>query len=373
MTRAPGTPLGGRAWLGSLLVFGLLGMLESARDYLGRRQQGQEIPLGSALLGNMPWWLLWALVLPLVLLLVRRFPLAPFRWRALGMHLLAGTALGLVHGMLNGALYWTVMAPYRPGTAPITAAMIGITSQFFFLNLVTYAAVVGAAHALAFAARLREREVAAARLEQAVTAARLDALRMELNPHFLFNTLNAISGLVLNGERDTAVRMLARLGDLLRRTLDRGATHLVPLARELDLARLHLEIEQVRFRDRLTVGFEPEPATLDLPVPTLILQPLIENAIRHGIAPIPGPGAVIVRSRREGPLLVLEVEDSGVGFGSNGPNRPNGVGLANVRARLAELYGERASLSFQQSVEGFQARIALDPAAQVAIDAELAP
>lgn len=372
MTRTPGTSLSGRAWLGSLVVFGLLGLLESARDYLGRRQQGQEIPLGTALLGNMPWWLLWVLVLPLVLVLVNRFPLfAPFRFRALGVQILAGVAISLVHGMANGALYWTVMTPYRRADIPVLAAMTGITSQFFFLNLVTFGAVVGAAQAISFAARLRERERSTARLEQAVTAARLDALRMELNPHFLFNTLNAISGLVMNAERDTAVRMLARLGDLLRMTLDRGGTHLVPLRRELELAQLHLEIEQVRFRDRLTVRIEPDPATLDTAVPTLILQPLVENAIRHGVAPVPGPGRVTVRSRQAAGRLVLEVEDSGPGFPAEWAPPGRGVGLANVRARLAELYGSSATLEFRRSTGGFVAAITLDPAAAAPIDAEL--
>lgn len=372
MTRSPGESLSGRAWLGSLLVFGLLGLLESARDYLGRRHQGQEIPVWTVLVGNMPWWLGWALVLPLVLILVRRFPLfAPFRFRALGVLALAGVVFSLIHGMANGALYWTVMTPWRRGDASMMAATVGITSQFFFLNLVTFGAVVGAAHAVIFAARLRERERATARLTQAVTAARLDALRMELNPHFLFNTLNAISGLVVNGERDAAVRMLARLGDLLRLTLDRGTAHLVPLRRELELAQLHLGIEQVRFRDRLAVQLDPDPSTLDLPVPTLILQPLVENAIRHGVAPTPGPGRVTVRSRRLGPRLALEVEDTGSGFDPTLPAGQPGVGLANVRARLSELYGDRAALTFRRVPEGFLATITLDPAAPQPIDAEL--
>jgi len=372
MTRAPEAALSRHAWLGSLMVLGLLGLLESARDYLGRRQQGQEIPAWTALAGNMPWWLLWALVLPLVLVLVRRFPLfAPFRFRALGVHVLAGVALSLVHGMVNGALYWTVMTPYRRADVPMLAAMTGITSQFLFLNLVTFGALVGAGHAMTFAARLRDRERAAARLEQAVTAARLDALRMELNPHFLFNTLNAISGLVMNAERDTAVRMLARLGDLLRMTLDRGGTHLVPLRRELELVQLHLEIEQVRFRDRLSVRIEPDPATLDIPVPTLILQPLVENAIRHGVSPTPGSGQVTVRSRQAAGRLVLEVEDSGPGFPAEWAAPGRGVGVANVRARLAELYGTSATLEFRRDAGRFVAAITLDPAAAAPADAEL--
>jgi two-component system LytT family sensor kinase len=359
-----------RTWLATLLVFGLLGLIESTRDILGRRDLGQSIPIWTGLLGNMPWWLLWALLLPVALGLVTRFPLnSPFQFRSLAAHLVAGTALSMGHGLLNGALYWVVMTPYRINEVPMTAAMVNIANRYLFMNLLTYGGLVGAAHALAFAARLREREVTAARLEQAVTAARLDALRMELNPHFLFNTLNAISGLVVNAERDAAVRMLARLGDLLRMTLNRDAAHLVSLRRELELVQLHLEIEQVRFRDRLTVRIEPDPATLDTPVPTLILQPLVENAIRHGVAPVPGAGRVVVRSRREGGRVVLEVEDSGSGFAPGQAER--GVGLANVRARLNELYGTVASLEFRATDTGFVAAITLDPAAAAPIDAEL--
>jgi LytS/YehU family sensor histidine kinase len=272
------------------------------------------------------------------------------------MHLLTGTALGLVHGMLNGALYWTVMAPYRRGDAPITAAMIGITTQFLFLNLVTYAAVVGAAHALAFAARLREREVAGARLEQAVTAARLDALRMELNPHFLFNTLNAISGLVLNGERDTAVRMLARLGDLLRTTLDHANDQQIVLARELEFLEIYLEIVRTRFCDRLTVDLAIERDARTALVPTLILQPLVENAVRHGVAQRTGPGRITVGARRTDGRLELSVTDRAEGDAvveGAGHGRPgNGIGLANTRRRLEQLYGGAGSVRLEPLGDG---------------------
>jgi hypothetical protein len=372
MQRLAGVRLSRGGWLGALLVFGLLGLLESARDIINRRAAGLDFPIWTGLLGNMPWWLIWALLLPVVLALVTRYPVvAPARARSLLVHIVAGSGLSVAHGMANGALYWAVMAPFRAVDIPITRSMIGVTNQYLFMNLLTYGGLVGAAHALAFAARLREREIAAARLEQAVAAARLDALQMELNPHFLFNTLNAISGLVGNGERDTAVRMLARLGDLLRLTLARDGTHMVPLRRELELAGLHLDIEQTRFRDRLTVAIEPDPDTLDLPVPTLLLQPLVENAIRHGIAPHPGPGRVVVRSRRSGEQLVLEVEDSGNGFAADNGIRPGGRGIANVRARLAELYGQNGALDYRVLPGGFVASVTLTPSAAVPIDAEL--
>jgi LytS/YehU family sensor histidine kinase len=204
--------------------------------------------------------------------------------------------------------------------------------------------------------RASEREAArlqlqAAELRSLTAEARLHALRMELNPHFFFNALNAISGLVRRADRDGAVAMIARLGDLLRVTLGRDAALLVPLGRELECLDLYLDIERVRFEDRLAFELDVPDVLRDALVPPLILQPLVENAVRHGIAPTIGGGRITVRARRDDDRISVVVEDTGRGW--HGPaGRREGVGLSNTRARLAQLFGDAATVHTRSSTTG---------------------
>jgi signal transduction histidine kinase len=187
---------------------------------------------------------------------------------------------------------------------------------------------------------LREREREADALAAELVQARLQALRMQINPHFLFNTLNSISALIHQNPAD-ADRMIVRLSELLRRTLDQGDTQEVPLREEIEFLKIYLEIEQVRFQERLSVGFNIEPGALELLVPHLILQPLVENAIRHGIEPREQPGRIEITARFvNGDTLELIVRDNGNGLPETGGAKSReGIGLANVRSRLAHLYG----------------------------------
>ena len=179
--------------------------------------------------------------------------------------------------------------------------------------LMTYSAIVGLSYALAYHRESQARALNAAQLETQLVEARLRTLEAELHPHFLFNTLHAISTLV-HTKPDAADRMISRLSDLLRLTFDRSGAHGVSLQEELEFLQKYLEIEQTRFQDRLTVRFDIDPETLDAEVPRLILQPLVENAIKHGVAPRSGPGLVQIASRREDGRLWLEVSDNGVGL-----------------------------------------------------------
>jgi LytS/YehU family sensor histidine kinase len=208
----------------------------------------------------------------------------------------------------------------------------------FDWEMMTYWAVVGLSHALDFHREAQERELTAAQLRTRLAEANLQALQRQLHPHFLFNTLNTISALM---HRDTqaADAMLERLGDLLRLTLDRIGTQYVSLKDELDFLRKYLEIEKTRFGERLQVHIEVELDTLDAAVPNLVLQPIVENALRHGIGPKIGGGRVDILARRDGDDLVLEVRDNGVGLTKDAFH--NGVGLTNTRSRLEHLYGTR--------------------------------
>lgn len=210
----------------------------------------------------------------------------------------------------------------------------------FFNNVVVYLLLVGVGHAVHFAraTRMRERELEDARLR---------TLRSQLQPHFLFNTLNTIASFVRD-EPLKAERMIARLSAMLRSSLHRASAQEVPLREELDLLEPYLEIERMRFEDRLRIEVDAEPAVLSARVPSLMLQPLVENAVRHGVARRTGSGRVAIHARREHDRLRIEVRDDGVGLEPADGER-SGIGLANIRARLRRLYGERQSFTLEDA------------------------
>ena len=358
-----------------LLVFGAwatLGLLETAKAYVNQRLLGQPGDWRGAAVGNMPWWLMWAALTPVIIALARRFRLDR-GVRAVVVHGTASAALALVHHGVVGTLFYftrtqgmTVMIGGEPRTMTLSLQLWNFFFSFFILNVVTYWAALGAYYALEFHRRAREGEVRAARLEADLHQARLDALRMELNPHFLFNTLNTIAGLVERGHQGPAVTMLARLGELLRATLEKGSDPEVPLERELEFLEIYLEIVGTRFSDRLRVETEVAPEIRGAMVPTLILQPLVENAVRHGIATRPGPGSITIAAREAQGSLELSVVDraersvsSELPTSEDPPpvaraddDRGSGIGLDNTRRRLSQLYGAAARLRLEPLPDG---------------------
>ena len=241
----------------------------------------------------------------------------------------------------------------RPGGArrgPFFAALVQSR-----VNLPIYWIIVSITHALMYYRRAQERERKAVELEARLADAKLDALRMQLHPHFLFNTLNAISTLV-HKDPHAADEMIANLSELLRATLDAEGQE-IPLRQELGLLERYLEIQQARFGDRLKIEKHINAAALDGLVPTLILQPLVENAIRHGIEPQTSPGLVVIEAQRKDGLLQLSVADNGAGM-QKPTGKPSGIGLANTKARIEELYGDSAHLILNsKSGEGFSVQI----------------
>jgi signal transduction histidine kinase len=290
-------------------------------------------------------WTTWALLAPLVFLVARRFPFArPHRVRDAFAHGLAFVLLGLVHMAVDYALLVQLRFPARQ--FPF-ATFVAYQAH---ADAVTYAVLVGAWHARDWYARWRDRALAAAQLESRLAQARLEGLRMQLQPHFLFNTLHSISAL-MHRDVEAADRMLTRLSDLLRLTLDSAGTPEVPLRQELAFLDAYLEIQQTRFQERLHVVRDVDPAALDALVPNLLLQPLVENAIRHGDAPRAAGGRVEISARRENGRLRLDVRDDGPGL-APGADGAGGVGLANTRARLEQLYGDAQSLALANDPAG---------------------
>lgn len=291
-------------------------------------------------------WYVWALLAPAILWLAARLPFDQGRRRRnIALLLVAGFAFALGHSYTEHLLgEWIEFFPTRP------LGRNFFVNQFHY-NVVTYWMIVGAANLLEYSRRSREREVRASQLEAHLADARLQALKMQLHPHFLFNTLHAITTL-MHRDVDAAERMLARLSDLLRITLDSAGSQVVTLKEELEFLEQYLEIERIRFGDRLRIEMDVDPECLDAHVPNLVLQPLVENAIRHGIAPKAGPGWIGIKSRRIDGQLELVVEDDGRGLPDpDAPPEP-GVGLSNTRARLHQLYGNDHTIEITQSSTG---------------------
>ena len=298
----------------------------------------------------------WMLLTPAIFHFARRYPLERGTWiRYLLMHLVAAFLIAAAVDLIRVVVVAPLMIPSEVlRENPWRTDALRALSRLQFLDeLIIYLAVLAGGFARDYFLRYRERQAVAAQLEAQLSEARLEALRMQLNPHFLFNTLHAISALV---ERDPlgVRRIVARLSMLLRRVLEENAQQEAPLREEVRFLYDYLEIQNVRFRGRLEVIEDVAPDTLAALVPSLILQPLVENAIEHGTSRIEreDSGRITVSAARSGDRLVLTVCDNGPGLGENDSRPVSGVGLRNTRERLAGLYGDAASLTLDSADGG---------------------
>jgi sensor histidine kinase YesM len=309
----------------------------------------------EALLRTLPCWFILALLVPTVLWISDRIRVTRRSWPvALPLQVLAGVVFVIVHIAASAALIALIR---QSPDHTFVSAFRSIFSKYAVMGLFSYASIAAAQHAFRAQAEAHARESSSRELRASLTRAELQALRSQLDPHFLFNALNAISVMALEGERETVVRLLSGLGELLRVSLDGAAAQEVTLAAELELLERYLDLERVRFGDRLEVMRSVEPEWLAARVPSLVLQPLVENAIRHGIARRRGPGRVHIEVARAGDRLRLEVRDSGAGFPE--PPAREGIGLANTRARLQQLYGSEQRMELGTAAEG-GARVTLE-------------
>jgi two-component system, LytTR family, sensor kinase len=340
------------------LAWAVYGLLSTGQAYVHMTRRGIPDPFHAIALPALLNLSLWAALTPAMLHFAERLPLFRRRpWRNLLLHI----GLAVLISLFDAA--FMCLAEPLFGARP--RAFLDRYLGHFDLNFFCYFAIVGIGQGFAYYRELRARELRTAQLEAQLLKAQLHALRAQIQPHFLFNTLHAISEIVHESPA-AADRMITRLGDLLRLTLEGDGAAEVPLARELEVLGAYLEIERVRFRDRLSVRLDVDPRLLGAQVPHFVLQPLVENAIRHGLGGRRGPGAISVSAARVDRHLRLEVRDDGDG---PRPGAREGVGLGNTRARLRQLYGEDGRLDLQGGAAGGAVATVLIPLAPHRVEA----
>lgn len=319
-------------WLGGFVFWTALGLSFASQFYISSAKAGLDVSWRQAVGYALGDWYVFATLSVPVIQLARRFRFETGTWgRSLAAHLVGGVTFSLTYMVIRAWIgQWQSGATFADAIRPLLV-------KTWHFNLLVYCVILAVSQAFDYYRKYRERELHAAALEKSLTQAKLQTLQMQLNPHFLFNTLHSISAL-MHKDVEAADRMIMRLGDLLRAALEGSDTQEVTLRDELKFLQRYLEIEQIRFGDRLTVKLDIAPDTFAAQVPNLILQPLVENAIRHGIEPHARPGHIKLRASRQADGLALEVSDNGGGLQKPSPDR-EGVGLSNTRARLRELYG----------------------------------
>jgi two-component system, LytTR family, sensor kinase len=337
------SPRARRLWLLGTLTWVTLGVMSAAQNATWRALMGRPINWLQILPNSLADWLTCGVFTPAFYWMVRRYPIRGERWWArLPLHLVAS----LVFVFLKVSLYHPLYNLLNPAETRDWSIML---FGGFYADMLAYWASVGVIHAIEYYRESRERELEATRLA-------LENLRAQLQPHFLFNTLQSISTLI-HRDQAAADRMLTDLSDLLRLSLRSTASHEVPLREELAFLDRYLDIMRVRFGDRLRIAVDAPEDVRDARVPSLVLQPIVENAITHGMADRPDIGHVAVRARRNGKTLWLEVSDDGPGLSARAHDG-NGIGLANTRERVARLYGAAGSVDLLTD-HGLTVRIAI--------------
>jgi two-component system LytT family sensor kinase len=339
--------------LGAAAFWLLFGLVAGIQVWTSMITHGHSVP---RLVGyHVGVWVVWLAPTALIVALARRLPVSPFRPVAAAAHFLVATAIGVLHALYSlGLMLW--LRPYDDMTASPAEIHLGQALLGpLLLEWILYLLVLGAVMAMDYGRRSREQAAEAAALRRSLTGARLHALELQIQPHFLFNTLNAIAGLVRLGRTDEAVRMVAGLGDLLRYSLDHAGRQRVTLGEEADMLMRFLEIHQARHPDRMSFAVDVDPALRQAAVPILILQPLVENAVRHGVDRTSAMTCVEVRAQQVDDRLQLQVSN----HGQLASPLTEGIGVTNTRERLRALYGDNARLELRQSGEHVLATVDL--------------
>jgi two-component system, LytTR family, sensor kinase len=350
-------PLWQRRWARLAIIWGIwtfIGLVFTLQFYFASYRSARPAPFVDALYMQMIWAYLFALATPLVLWIVPRLPLERDNWvRSAGLHIPISIVLGVLLTALGHVLIWLRWG--WPEGKPLT--LEGVT-RFVINNfseaIGIYLLIALTGYAFSYYRRFREGQVRTLQLEAQLSQAQLQALKMQLHPHFLFNTLHSISAL-LNKDAEAARKMITRLGDFLRLTLENSGTQEVTLRQEMEFLSCYLEIERIRFQDRLVTHMDVAQQTLDAKVPNLILQPIVENAIRHGIAPRSTRGLIEIEAKQRNGTLRIQIRDNGPGLSEHRTSEnvfKKGLGLANTETRLEQLYGPAHSFNLSNNPDG---------------------
>ncbi len=343
-------------WLAILGVWVVLGLIYAGPIYLEVRAEGMNHSAWRVISWGVLSWCVWAPLTPVMVWLARRFSFVGAAWkRSLLIHIPAFLILSAVHTAATTYITLALKPFGYMGTSPMDfwPRFLSRLTGAFGSDLLVYGAVLGLCYAVDYYRKYREREFLASQLETQLAQAQLNSLRMQLHPHFLFNTLNGIVGLVRDNKNQAAVNMLVGLSDLLRHALEHSSQQEVELSEELNFIKLYLDIQQMRFSDRLQIEIDVDVGVLKALVPNLILQPLAENALRHGIGRSVASGLVGISAHNEDGFLKLTVFDNGAGLTSDWQLKSSGgIGLANTAGRLQQLYAKNHRLDVRNREGG---------------------
>lgn len=348
-----------------LLLWSIPGLAALSFYYLTQTVTAGSFNWTYALVSTLPNWYIWAVLAPVVVKVASTWPMDSSNWLRvlLTVHVPVMFAAMMVHSLFNLILFRTAGLH---DVMNLDLYRVHFTTRVH-ANIFTYATIVGAWYAFDYYRKYASRERQAASLQIQLAQANLRALKMQIHPHFLFNTLNSISALVRKEENRLAVRMLGQLGEFLRIALENKGQQEIPLEQEFDFLRKYLDIELVRFGDRLEVNFDVDPELRTYYVPNLILQPIVENAIHHGISQQTSGGRIDVVAREENGRICMSVSDNGPGL-KNPERLEKGVGVANTQARLENLYGSDQEFSLRNaSSGGLEVRVCVPKCAEPVI------
>jgi hypothetical protein len=351
-----------RQWLWFASIWLGFGLIDATQTVLVMRAEGMHHAWAYLFITTVLSWLPWAVATPLVMRLGRRFPLVQLRpFTSWLIHAAACATVGLVFAAWTA---WLAMQfnPYANPSPP--DPFVGVWLGKFFNGilalLVLYAAILTVNYVLDARERSAFQQTEAARLNEQLAKAQLNALRRQIEPHFLFNTLNAVAGLIREGRSDDAVSMIAGLSDFLRRVLEDSTQQQVPLREEIDFTQKYLDIQKVRFAERLQLSVDIPEELYPAQVPSLILQPMVENAVKHGIAKRAQGGAIRIAASCCNGMLTLSVFNDGPSLPADWEKTRSGIGISNVRTRLRSLYGDAFELSMRnQDAGGVEVSVSL--------------
>ena len=341
-------------WLWIAAIWSGVGLFDATQTVFVMRAEGMHHAWGRLFITLPLSWLPWALTTTFVLRLGRQFPLA--EWRRVstcGVHLAACALIGLVFAAWSAALE-ELLDPWAKGAVaePFKTLWFGKFENGLLSFVIIYGFILTVGYVLDSRDRLAFQQTETSRLNEQLSKAQLNALRRQIEPHFLFNTLNAIAGLVREERNDAAVSMIAGLSDCLRRAMEDSNRQQVPLGEELEFVQKYLDIQKVRFAERLQVSVNVPGELFPAQVPSLILQPMVENAVKHGIAKRVRGGTIRIAGSRADGKLTLSVYNDGPGLPAGWESANSGIGISNIRTRLRGLYGDAFEFSMRNQSPG---------------------